>query len=186
MGNGRVSLRSRLQAALDRRDVVRIRRTIRRAEAIDGVIVGLSSRWVLVHELWDGVRLNGYRAVRVEDVRSVVVRGDQEGFTWRALRHYGEIPAMPDGVDLATTRTLIDTASKLFPLVVVGLDLEDPTIVWIGSPTRTTSRTLHLRYINPDGAWDDDSTGFPLREITAVGFAGVYETALHDAGDDPS
>jgi hypothetical protein len=96
-----------LRAARESGDVVRIRRKLKRAERLEGFVVGIGKQWVLLH-LVDDVVLDGYAAVRLKDVDKVRVYVTAESFTQRALAFNGHRAQPLANVDLSAA-----TASSL-------------------------------------------------------------------------
>src|SRR5689334_3098387 len=112
------AIRRDLSAAASSAELVRILRTIRGAGRIDGFVLKIGAKWLLVQNLDPGMFLDGHIALRVRDIRSVRP-SPSASFAARALKHYGDKARMPGRVDLTSTRTLIESASRRFPLVTI-------------------------------------------------------------------
>src|SRR5687768_7113211 len=97
--------------------------------------------------------LDGYSAARIADLRRVERRGGPESFPVRALRHFGQTPVVPEGVDLDSVQGLLTSLAERLPLVVINLERLPPDVCWIGRPVRVGKRKLHLREIHRDARW---------------------------------
>ena len=78
-------VRSTLHAAEEDRTLVRLHRTIRRSDDIEGFVVGVGDKWVLLALLDDLLILNGYVGVRLDDVEKVQRRGGPDSMVGRSL-----------------------------------------------------------------------------------------------------
>src|SRR5437868_5328676 len=120
-------VRSRLCEAEENGRLIRVTRTIRRADRLDGFVVGAAKKWFLLHVLDPGMFLNGYTALRVADVKQVTEYAD-DSFPARALGVRDERRDVPDAIDLTSTKSLLSSAGSLFRLVAVHDEEDDPTI----------------------------------------------------------
>lgn len=177
-------MRADLHAAAASAELVRLLRAIRGADKVDGFVLKIGAEWVLVQNLDPGMFLDGHIALRVRDIRGVKPL-PSGGFASRALKHYGDRPRMPGRVGLTSTRALIESASRRFPLVTIHVERRDPTVCYIGVPVGVNSKTLRLREITPDADWEDEPTSYPLKDVTRVDIGGRYERALLAVGGRP-
>src|SRR5687768_3957557 len=67
--------RAELQNAAREQSLVRLSRSIRRTDPLDGFVVALGQTWVLLAVLDHNIYLNGFAALRVADVKKVKRRG---------------------------------------------------------------------------------------------------------------
>lgn len=178
------TIRADLDSAVDSAQLVRILRTIRGADRVDGFVLRVSAEWFLVHNLDPAMFLDGYVALRIRDIRAVK-RLPSASFAVRALMHFGERPRMPGQLNLTSTRSVIESASRRSPLVTIHVERRDPHVCYIGVPVGMTSKTLRLREITPDANWEDEPRRYRLTDITQVEFGGRYEMALLAVGGRP-
>jgi hypothetical protein len=83
----------------------------------------------------DSMILNGYSAVQVRDVRKVAQLAEEhEGFMVTALRARGVRPKPQVRVALKTTRGLLETSARYFPLIAIHEEKKDLEVCWIGRP----------------------------------------------------
>lgn len=89
-----------LDKAVREQALVRVRRSIRRSDKLDGFVMGVGQAWLLLALLDPNVYLNGYVAVRLADLSKVEVRAGPDSFVGRALAARGEWPPLSVDVDL--------------------------------------------------------------------------------------
>jgi hypothetical protein len=178
--------RNNLTAAL--KSAVRARALIRVERSFDpyklaGYAVGMGS-WLLLHLLnTDLMALNGYTAVRTDDVRRLVLcEEEDEAFLMRAARLRKLRPKAPAGTSLRTTSELPQTAARRFPLVTIRAEKSkrDRGICWIGKAERFTRTFVEMREITPAARFRSRGYRHPLASITKIDFGGGYEAALAD------
>jgi hypothetical protein len=179
-------LRSCLTEAADQERVVRVRRGIRRADKLEGYVVGIGRRWFLLHLLSPDIFLNGYSALRIADVNQVKDLGGTESFPARALALAGEKPRRLPEVELSSARTLLATAGAISPVVSIHTERIEPDVCYVGRPLSATKR-LRLLEVTPQATWESAPSRWAYNDITRVDFGGRYEQALHEvAGPPPS
>src|SRR6267143_998078 len=153
-----------------------------------GYAVGLGE-WLLLHVVNpDSMILNGYSAVRLRDVRKVALMADEhEGFMVTALRASRVRPKPQARVSLKTTRWLLETSARYFPLIAIHEERKDIEVCWIGRPTGFPGTSVELREVSPAGRWCTRPSRYQMRYITKIDFGGAYEGALAQiAGDVPA
>jgi len=99
-------------------------------------------------------------------------------FLQRALKLRGERAKEPKGVFPEDMRSVIESASRKFPLVTLHREAVDPDCCYIGQVKSLGKKILKLREIDPDATWDPQLYDFSLDEITKINFGGRYEEAL--------
>jgi hypothetical protein len=134
-----------LRAALKNEEPVRLARSLRGAEALDGFVVALGDEWVLLHRLFD-VRLDGWSAVRLDTVESVR-RGGPQALASRVLRVRSQRPVALN-VNLGSATSVIKTMADALPLVTLSREalypneLADVTRVDTGADYETALHQL--------------------------------------------
>jgi hypothetical protein len=174
----------RIREAEETRRLVRVARMIRGADRLDGFVVAIGPKWIVLHTLDHGMFLNGYSAIRLGDIKRVKVEAD-DSFPAKALRVRAEERLVPEGVDLGSTQSVISTAAGLFGLVTLNYEKDDPTVCFIGAVKKVSDKSVRLFEITPDAAWHEDTTKWPLNNITRIDFGGRYEDALLAVGGEP-
>lgn len=179
---GRKRNRRELVAAWAHDDLVLARRTIWKADVLEGFVVALADEWAAIQLVYD-VGLNGWSIVRLDTVREVE-RQATDAFLPRALALFGEAPE-PIDVDLSSCRSIIRSLATTFPLLSVFTESIDPSVCAIGRPLRTGNQRLRLLDIGPDAEWHDEPRSLRYDDITRIDVGGRYETALHALGGYP-
>ncbi|GAA3339596.1 hypothetical protein GCM10020358_23920 [Amorphoplanes nipponensis] len=175
----------RLDRALRERRLVLLRRRIDRADKLTGYVVMLADSWLLMAVTDDGIRLNGFVAVRSADVVAVK-RRPTDGFVGKALALQGTWPpTAPPDVDLTDIRKLITSVAEHFSLVSLHLEKAIPDVCFIGRLVGVRERSVAIREVSPRATWDREPTKWPLRKITRIDFGGAYENALSTVAGDP-
>ncbi len=168
----------RLAAAARSRALIRIERTPRNADLLDGYVVGVGSKWVLISRTGDGGYLDeGLVAIRRKDISTLREDTSFEGQFARSQP--GWPPSAPSELDLDTTRGLVRGMSQLSPLI--GIEQEHrfrSQMIWIGVVDQVGEGWLWLREVSPDASWHEEALGYKLRRITKVTISDRYQTAL--------
>jgi hypothetical protein len=176
-----------LAEAQDRLTLVRLTRAIRRADKLEGFVAGVGHRWVLLSLVDDGAYLNGFAAIRLTDVKGVVPWGGSESFAVRALRGRGEWPPHSPEISLDSAGGLLRDAADVSPLVTLHVEVDDPTVCFIGRPVVIAARSVRLLEVTPDASWEEMPTTYRFSDVTRIEFGGRYEAALASvAGAPPS
>jgi len=174
--------RRELGAAWAADELALARRSLWKAEVLEGFVVDLSHEWVALNVVWD-VGLNGWSIVRLDTIREVT-RTRSDSFLPRALAWYDH-HASPLPIELGTCHDLIAALATDFPLLTLFTEAEDPTMCAIGRPVRLTNTKVHLLGISSDAEWADEPQRLRLEDITRIDVGGSYERALHDLGGYP-
>lgn len=172
--------RTRLAAALaEQHPVVLHRRS--NGDRIDGYVVGIGAKWVLLCHTTEGGYFDGHIAVRLADVRRV--RRDVN-LTARFAPTRPEWPptALP-GVDLDSTRGLLRSFATHRELV--GIETTRRSAMWIGYPDDIIGAHFYLWEIKPDATWHDRPLGYRIRRISTVRMDALYFRALTAVADPP-
>lgn len=142
---------------------------------IDGYIVGLSDRWILLH-LVDGsvLTLNGYHAVRLKDISSFKI---DAGFVGEYLRLREQYPAEAPQIDVGDLPSLLRSVSESFSLFMIEREKVEPGIGLIGVIKKLTKRNVCLEKLDSKAKWIGTEK-FGLKDITSVSFGDGYTEAL--------
>ncbi|GAA3803842.1 hypothetical protein CSO01_02190 [Cellulomonas soli] len=173
-------MQRRLGEAAARQTLVRVVRGLRRAERLEGFVLGVGDTWVLLARLDPNfIELDGYVSVRLVDITKVEERGGPDTFVGRALAARGQWPPTPVEVDLDDTAELFRTSAELSPLVNLYIEAEDPDMCFVGKPVRYTKRKVHFLEVTPEAEWRDDGPSkWSLDEVTRLEFSSHYIDAL--------
>jgi len=168
-------MRQRLREAADDQVLVRLRRS-GDLEDVDGVVLGVGRRWVLLAATEETGHLEGHVAVRLKHVRDVE---RSTSFATRfAPTQHGWPPVLPDGVDLDRTSELVRAMAALGDLVSVQQEKWVPGVMWVGAVDEVRDGWLWLLEVRVDGSWHDEPLGYPLRRISMVAVGSRYLATL--------
>lgn len=181
----KVDIQTQLEKAADDRALVRLSRSIRRSDKLEGFVVRLGVHWVLVAVLDPSIFLDGFAAVRLSQISKVTRRGGPDSFVGRALALRDQWPPATLEVNLDRTADLLRTAGESFPLVTVHLEADDPEVCFVGRCVGFTSRSVELLEISPEAEWDARPTKYALAALSRVEMGGRYEAALAAVGGEP-
>ena len=146
------------------------------AKPLDGFVVGLGERAVLLQIVSNTIDLDGYSALRLADV-DAVEPPPRADFYHRALKLRGQRAKEPKGIFVDTFATLLETANLRLSAGDDSSRSCGSEICHIGQVRELTARTLLLDEIDPSANWEGE-TRYPIAEITRIDFGGRYEEAL--------
>ncbi|MHA7239115.1 hypothetical protein [Arthrobacter sp. TMS1-12-1] len=179
--------RSRLLTAQQEQFMVRLGRRSRPGQRVDGFVVAVGRKWVLLAQTMDGGFFDGYAAVRLREISRV--RPDRSFEQQFAKTRPEWPPGVPSGrpiPDLDTTSGMLK--SFLAPGVLFSIERDKKyDAVWIGVPNELTRRYLYLWEVRPDATWHDAPQGYARRSITVARIGDHYLEGLAAiAGPAPS
>jgi hypothetical protein len=151
----------------------------------EGYVLDIGPRFFLLAFINDEMRFNGFQCMRFSDVRGLQAPHQYADFVVAALRRRGQTIRRKPNVDLSNLSALLNSASRLFPLVTVHRERVDAETCKIGRVAGVTKSRLSLLEIGPDALWEEKPSELRLNEITRVDFGGGYEEALHLVGGRP-
>lgn len=178
------SIRDQLVDVEASRTFVKIRRCIRKAEVIEGFVVGVGKQWALVHAASSHQFLDSHAAIRISDV-CAITRSDKDSFDVRALELLNERPETLSDVDLSSDESVIRTMGENTPLITIHTERAWPDECYIGELRGITDGKVLLREINPNAKWSNENTSWRLKDVTQVERGGRYEQALQLVGGEP-
>ncbi|HUD15641.1 MAG TPA: hypothetical protein VMQ59_00210 [Acidimicrobiales bacterium] len=178
MAKASIEIRGCLSVAAKTNALVRIDRSIKKADRLEGYLVGLGRRWALLQLVSHDWLLNGYGAIRVGDVKRVRRWDDRSDFPARALAHFDQTALPIPGIELDSVRSLIESAAQRSSLVTVFVEDARPDVCFVGRALSVSDRRLRLSEIDPGAVWKHEPTKLDLRDVTRVEFGGRYEEAL--------
>ena len=185
---GKKAVRARLDRAQTDALSVRLQRWIPEADPIDGFVVGIGRRWVVLAKLSDRADIDGWTLVRIKDVQSVGIDPDPDCFHIRALKARGQWPPRSTPViDLDDLAGVISSAESGGPLLSVYQEFARPDACWIGRVTSLDPDALRLHEVSVGGDWAKESKAkaFDPADVTRVEAGGGYEEALHLVAGPP-
>ena len=153
-------------------------------DRLDGCILGVGNRWILLAVESDA-GFHGHSAIRISDIKKVKGMKSTR-FTVDALRSEGHWP-MPDlpGVDLTSTRTLVETVTTAGPLFAVFDEHDCSDACLVGTPTHFRPRNFTFLEITPRATWAGKTTTIKYRRISRIDVTDPYLTRLSRIGGAP-
>jgi hypothetical protein len=160
---------------IDQDVVVRINRKPLDKHPLEGFVLGVSGKLLLLH-LVDGntLLLSGYAVVNLSDIRSYRI---DTTFVTRALRLLARTPAAPEGVDLTDWESVFGSLKNCCPLLMLEMERKRPGAGFVGQVARQTPRNVVVEQVNPRGKWTKTKR-FAYKDITQVTFDNGYVNAL--------
>lgn len=167
------NIRRKLREAVGGSNLVRIDRVSRPSQTVEGFIVSVGKRWVLIQQTMDGGFFDGHVAIRIDEIQRV--REDSSFESAFAHTQPEWPPAQPHGsrdLDLDTTPGLLASLTSSGQLFGIERSKKyDAT--WIGVLDEVSPPWLYMLEVRPDATWHDVPYGYRLRTITLV-FVGTH------------
>ena len=170
----------RLNAAAAAKELVQIQRGSfeprdRRAQ---GYALAVSKSLVLLSTISTRIDLDGYEVFRLEDVTACEDHFPQKAFLLKAMELKGQSARLPADLDLTSIPTLLASAQRQFPLLVIHREKAFPGECDIGRLKLTSDDAFAIHYINPSAEWAPDPGHYRYSDVTRVGFGDEYAKTL--------
>jgi hypothetical protein len=173
---GRTRINKLLVLSQEQALPLRILRDAGGARTEFGVVVGLFEEWVVLAELREGVLRDGYVAFRTSSIKRARAFDTFIDF----VRDNNQWPPRSPFLtaDLSDPEQLAQAAFDAAGVISLYREDKHPEQLLIGIPIKWSKKHLWLFTINEDGQWEAFLDRFRLRDITRIGFGGVYERAV--------
>jgi hypothetical protein len=176
--------RTTMSTALENGTLMRVRSRYE-SEGATGYVVGVGTRWALLHVVNDDVTEDGFLATSLEMVAEIEEVDPERSFLPRVMAMRPPVARAPH-VDLDDTRGLLMSAQRSFPLLMIQTEEQHPGACYIGRIAALDEDVALFHLVSPAGEWDYEDE-YAYDTITRVGFGGRYEEALAlAAGPDPA
>ncbi|MEO9655358.1 hypothetical protein [Marinomonas sp.] len=174
-----------LEKARTRNNVVRIfREELDGPDSwTDGFVVAANEEMVLLQLVDDGVHINGYQILFLEDISDFAHPAPFNDFQKKVLALRDEEVIDPE-VDLDDLAVLLIDISEEYGLVTLHREEVEPDSCEIGRVLKADAVTYELEEIGSDARWFDETFEYDLYDITRIEFGGAYEEALILANED--
>jgi hypothetical protein len=172
-----LELKSKLDQAMRRRMIVRIRRK-KDVGWFDGYVVEISEKWILILHIHHGITYDGFQAIRRQDVSAIEIPGPYASFYKAAIAKRGLRRPKKPKINLLSTDQLLQSAGKNFPIVTIHRERTDPDVCQIGQIVSVTPTSVTLLEVAANAEWYEIPTTYPLAQITRINIGGKYEEAL--------
>ncbi|WP_404442895.1 hypothetical protein LG315_08490 [Microbacterium marinum] len=160
------TVRRKLREAIGGSDLVRIDRVSRPSQTVEGFVVSVGKRWVLIQQTMDGGFFDGHVAIRISEVRRVREDSSFESAFARTRPEWPPTqPRSGRNVELDTTAGLFASLASRGQLFGIERNKKyDAT--WIGVLDEVAPPWLYMREVRPDATWHEEPRGYRLRTIT--------------------
>ncbi len=173
-------LKEVIREAIDNASVVRYSRDGLDYEGEDsfGYVVGISSEWLVTHYIADHLRLDGYDAVRIDDLTDFTTDCERARFLARCVEMKAQSPLPPTGIRVDSTRELLESVVENFTVVMLHREHVSPDECELGTLKMVSDESYALRWMTPTAEWEDDESVYRFDDVTRVTFGSEYETTL--------
>jgi len=154
-------------------------------EPAHGYVLDIGTDFFLFLFINDSMRFEGFECHLIADIKRLEVPDPFEDFIVAALGKRGECLDQAPEVDLSSITSILNSASKQFPLVVIELGHKKKGVCFVGKVVDVSKGRLLMLEIDPHAVWAKKPSRFWLKDITRVSFGGGYEEALLLVGGAP-
>lgn len=152
------------------------------AADVNGFVVKVGKRWVVIQELTDVVYFDGFQVVWIEDITDV--EEDREGgYIERAATALGRPEPDFDVPEDAITADVLRTAADYSTLVSVFFERMDDSPLLVGHIASIEEKKFDIQLINPRGVWVDEPTTWWCKDVTRIEVGDRYADALKRFGE---
>ncbi len=180
MNTSSPSFRQELEESIESHTLVRITRSVFESPGsfVDCYVLEATLDYVCCLIVDDRVRYDGFEIFRIADISSLQTPEPYAEFHETALLLRREVPPPYPTIELLSIRTILRSLNDVFPLLVIHREGVSTTTCEIGTITDFHSSSYCLWEIGPDACWDSHVSEYDYCDVTRIGFAGEYETAL--------
>lgn len=168
-------VRARLLRAIGEQHMIRVERTPKFADRLNGFVVSVGEEWALLAQSSDGGFFDGYLAFRLRDVKRI--KRDTTFETTFAMTQPEWPPTQPHDFDLNSTSEVIEGLASGGALIGIQKENEREAM-WIGRLDEMWKRVVYLHEVRPDATWHPAPLGYKLKAITTVETGTHYLVAL--------
>ena len=147
-------------------------------EPLTGFVAEIGAEYLAMELVSDFIRPNGFTFFRIADITGCEVPDPYNDFLKDALRLKGFERLKSPDVDLTSTRTVLQSAGAISPLITIHSEIADPHVCFIGELISISKDEVSLRCITPAATWEEEHESYPLKHITRIDIQGEYEEAL--------
>ncbi|ROP50159.1 MULTISPECIES: hypothetical protein [unclassified Rathayibacter] len=163
---------------------VRIQRGWKRAETIEGFVVGVGRKWTLIATTTTGGFFDGYATIRLTDITRARPYDSWEHRFFQTLPEWPpRPPAGRSAIDLDTTSGML--ATFLEPGVLLSIERRKKHAMWVGVPNELTRNWFYLWEVDANAVWDPAPRGYRPRTVTLVRTGHLYLQGLAVVADSP-
>lgn len=145
---------------------------------INGYVVDHSDKFLLVEEIDNRIRLDGYNILRKNDVSTLKIPNPRNEFYKSALRLKGERRRKPPRISLENTACVLESIGDSWPLIAIHREVIRPGKCFVGRVVELGQRSFVFETIDLHAKFDGELETLKYSDITRIDFGGGYETAL--------
>ena len=175
----------RLRASTASASLVTLRVRPKRLEPVEGRVVAVGIKWVIVAPLTRDLRFAGFVATRISDVRGLITSPPGDWRT-RWLELADERPGDPGPVDPKVASSLLSSASECFGVLEIQPDRNRSQPSLVGLVEDLDHQHVRFRSVDPTTARPGPAVTVAFKSISRVGFGGPRTEALRWALDRPA
>jgi hypothetical protein len=169
---------ARLSRAQQEQLLVTIRRWIPDADRLEGFVVGIGRKWVVLQRLSDQIAFDGWQLIRLKDIQAVSINPNPDCFEVRALKARSVWPPSAPALALDDVVGAAGSAYAATGMVSVFDEFDRPDACWIGNVVSLDESKLHLLEVDTHAGWRRKPRRFDPADITRIDFGGGYEESL--------
>lgn len=177
-----IRVRQRLNQSLESARIATAVRDGFEISMTDGLVIGLTDDWVVMHTLDAGVYLDEVVMPRIEDISRVWFR-DDDAYHHRAMTGLSESVASFDCAANVSAAPLIKAASEMADIFAVHLEVLDGEPLCVGRLNRLGEKSFDMHYVGRDGVWAHGVDRWKYRHVTRIEVGGRYMSALNGYAD---
>lgn len=186
--------RTQLRDAQQQRQLVRVWRNQIEPSGYVGHVLGVGAEFFLLWLVDDDLRPGGLVALRHQDISNLETPYLYADLTEKALALQGEAPPASVEVDLDTLEGLLQSCSRLAPILTLMVPSENdppeededefpyPVALFIGQ-VQSLRDHIELLEINPSGWWETQVSGFGWDEVLGVIIQDHYGKQLYQVAE---
>jgi len=156
---------ARLTRAIGEQHMIRVERTPKYSDRLNGFVVAVGEEWALLAQSSDGGFFDGHLAFRLRDVKRI--RRDKTFETTFAKTQPEWPPTPPHDIGLDSTSEVIGGLARDGALIGIQKENEREAM-WIGTLDELRKRVVYLHEVRPDATWHPAPLGYKLKAITTV------------------
>ena len=144
---------------------------------LEGHLYDFSDELVLINTISHTIHFDSFIVARGKDITNAKISPHHD-FLESVFRLRKESRPEPPPIDLSSMTAAINSIAKMASVPFIAVHIKDDDVCWIGQIVKCNETELELAEVNCDGVYIEESTAYPLADITYVCFDGPYEEAL--------
>ena len=169
---------ARLARAQEHQLLVHVRRWVPDSDGLEGFVVGIGKKWVVLQRLSYRIAFEGWQLLRLKDIQAVSIDPDADCFEVKALKARALWPPTTPELHLDDVVGALQSAASATTVISVFDEFDRPDVCWIGAVTSVDESKLQLLEVNTRGGWARKARSFDPADVTRLEFGGGYEEAL--------